>query len=171
MINIEMELPEFAKGVHRSLSDKSIPQMTFSHAAFSENEYELLGSAVKYCWYKRINVIVLGEVSNELNIESLRNRLENGTEIEIEGVEYGIKDLKKLGKRIKDLAKEYTKIYILADYSNLCLNCGVKINKDLPIKFGDNNYWHKQDGVEFSHTFTEDFMETALEKLNKRIDV
>ena len=149
-----MELPEFAKGVHRSLSDKSIPQMTFSHTAFSVNEYELLGSAVKYCWFKKINVIVLGEKRD-------------GSEIEVEGVEYSIKDVKKLGKRIKDLANEYTKIYILADYSNLCLNCGVKIKKDLPQEFGDNNFWHKQDGVEFGHTFTEEFMESTLENINR----
>jgi hypothetical protein len=166
MINVEMVLPEFAKGVHRALNDKSIPQLTFSASAFDENEYELLGSAVKYCSYKRVNVIVLGELSNEKNLSDI---LENV--IEVEAVEYGIKDLKKLGKRIKDLANQYIKIYILADYSNLCLNCGTKISKELPMKFGDNNYWHKKDGVEFSHTFTEDFMETAYENLNKIIDV
>lgn len=154
MINIEMELPEFSKGVYRASNDKSIPQMTFSHSAFNRNEYELLGSAIKYCSFKKINVTVLGEKRD-------------GSEIEIECAEYSIKDLKKLGKRIKDLAEEYMKIYILADYSNLCLNCGTKINKNMPKEFGDNNYWHKQDGVEFGHTFTEECIESALENYDK----
>jgi hypothetical protein len=155
MKNIEMELPEFSKGVYRALNDKSIPKMTFSHNAFNNNEYELLGSALKYCSFKKINVIVLGEKRD-------------GSEIEVESVEYGIKDLKKLGKRVKDLAQEYMKIYLLADYSNLCINCGIKINKNMPNEFGDNNYWHKHDGVEFGHTFTEEYIESALENKHRK---
>jgi hypothetical protein len=154
MINVEMQLPEFSKGVYRSLSDKSIPQITLSHTAFDRNEYELFGSAIKYCFFKRINMIILGEKRD-------------GSEIEVEAVEYSTKDVKKLGKRVKDLANDYMKIYLLADYSNICLNCGEQINKNMPKEFGDNNYWHKQDGVEFGHNFTEEYMESALENLNK----
>jgi hypothetical protein len=39
----------------------------------------------------------------------------------------------------------------------------------MPNEFGDNNYWHKQDGVEFGHTFTEEYIESALE--NKHINI
>ena len=76
MINVEMILPEFAKMVHRSLSEKSIPQLSFSHTAFNHNEYELLGSAVKYCYLKHINVIILGEP----NTKNIRNSDENGVQ-------------------------------------------------------------------------------------------
>jgi hypothetical protein len=61
MINVQMILPEFDKMVHRSLNEKSIPHLSFSHTAFKDNEHELLGSAVKYCYLKHINVIILGE--------------------------------------------------------------------------------------------------------------
>lgn len=154
MINVQMILPEFDKMVHRSLNGKSIPQLSFSHTAFKDNEHELLGSAVKYCYLKHINVIILGE-PNTNNIGSNENVMES-RKIEIEIKEYN-NNLKKLGKDIKGLVNDYFNIYILADYSNLCLNCGTKmaIRKEL----GDINYWHKDENFgEISHSFSEEYM-------------
>ena len=57
-----------------------------------------LGSAVKYCYLKQINVIILGEPNNN----NLRSSEENGMEsrqIEIEFKDYN-HNLKKLGKDI-----------------------------------------------------------------------
>jgi hypothetical protein len=163
MINVEMILPEFAKMVHRSLSEKSIPQLSFSHTAFKDNEHELLGSAVKYCYLKHINVIILGEP----NTKNIRNSDENGMEkrqIEIEIKEYN-NNLKKLGKDIKGLVNDYFNIYILADYSNLCLNCGAKM-ANIRKELGDINYWHKDDNFgEVSHSFSEEYMEAMTHHL------
>lgn len=163
MINVEMILPEFAKMVHRSLSEKSIPQLSFSHTAFNDNEHELLGSAVKYCYLKHINVIILGEP----NTNNLRSSEENGMEsrqIEIEFKDYN-HNLKKLGKDIKGLVNDYFNIYILADYSNLCLNCGAKMD-NIRKELGDINYWHKDESFgELSHSFSEEYMQAMTHHL------
>ena len=66
-INIEDELPEFAKAVKQENADTII----MSDGAFSESELELLGSAIKYACKngKKVTIVPQGNYqSNYLKV-------------------------------------------------------------------------------------------------------
>ena len=70
--DIETILPEFAKAVNEEKSDTIL----FHHVAFSYEEYELLGAAIKYATSKGKNVQV---ISDNYPDEKLREKLEKST--------------------------------------------------------------------------------------------
>ena len=70
--DIETILPEFAKAVNEEKSDTIL----FHHVAFSNEEYELLGAAIKYATSKGKNVQV---ISDNYPDEKLREKLEKST--------------------------------------------------------------------------------------------
>lgn len=113
MINVELKLPEFSKMVDTVSTKKDIDKVILSHLAFNETEYELFGSAIKYCCdFRKVNMIVVGEPKNNKSIS-----------VNTEEFEYG--DVISLGKKVKELAKKYYEVIIPAQSSRFeCSNCG-----------------------------------------------
>jgi hypothetical protein len=146
MKNIEMLLPEFAKMVHYCVKEnKTKPKVIFCHDAFDDSEIELLGSALKYCSLRHINVIVIG--SNDETGEP---------DTEVDATDYDISEIKELGKKVKKLAYKHKSVKLFSDYFRICENCGITIeeiednNKAVTFtrQSKNQNYYMKKDGKE-----------------------
>lgn len=72
--DIEKVLPDFAKAVKSGKGEKIV----FHHVAFSSDEYELLGAAIKYATSNGVNVEI---ISDSYPDKMLLNDLENSLEI------------------------------------------------------------------------------------------
>lgn len=113
MINVELKLPEFSKMVDKVSVSTQVDKVLLSHLAFSNDEHELFGSAIKYCCdYRKVSMVVVGEN-------------ENNKSISVNTQEYGYSDVASLGKKVKELAAEYYEIIIPAQEQKIeCHNCG-----------------------------------------------
>jgi hypothetical protein len=114
MLNVEVLLPEFSNAVSRCIETKS--SMMLNDIAFSEQEAELFGSAIKYCCnFRKVPMIVVGDLSQP-------------NEISFDPREYDYNDVASLGKKVKELAKTHQCINLLpSDIADLCSNCGINI--------------------------------------------
>jgi len=115
MVNIEVLLPEFSSAVSKCVETKF--SMILSDLAFSEQEAELFGSAIKYCCnYRKVPMIVVG------------NNLSQSKEITISPTDFDYNNVASLGKKVKELAKNHQSINLLpSDTTDLCSNCGINI--------------------------------------------
>jgi hypothetical protein len=82
--------------------------------AFSDNEFELFGSAIKTCAIKKISVVVIGDI-------------ENGKEVELNAEEYSVSEVFELGSKIKELAKISKCVIIPAQEKNNCSLCNAEL--------------------------------------------
>lgn len=132
-----MLLPEFAKMVYEcSLKSKNKPTVLFCHIAFSDDEYKLMGSAIKHCALKHISVIVVGKTDGK-------------DDIEIDSTDYGVEDVEALGKKVKKLAQIHKAVKIPSYYFRICENCGIDFEDEYQtFKQGTQNYYHKIGKVE-----------------------
>jgi hypothetical protein len=113
MINIEMVLPEFSKMLEQVITKKYNKGVLLSHLAFSDDEHELFGSAIKYCCdYKNVSMTIIGDVNS-------------GSSISINVKEFNYNDVVSLGKEVKELSKKFYEIKINSDeFISYCSNCG-----------------------------------------------
>ena len=158
MVNIDFILPEFALMVDEICKkEKSRPRVIFSHKAFDNNELQLLGSAIKYCLFKNVTIMVVGNKANGKNYD-LDSELHSVNEVEL------------IGEAIKKRIDYFETITILSQFDRACENCGIKLNENPSMDFDDSHYsmmYHRHNAGQYN--MTEDYkliFNKELPKLN-----
>ena len=112
MINVEVVLPDFSRMLEVVIAKKYGSGVILSHLAFSDEEHELFGSAIKYCCnYKNVTMTILG---NPLQCE----------EMYLDANSFGYDNVVSLGKKVKELSILYRAIRIPSEeFNKYCSNC------------------------------------------------
>ena len=111
MINIKIHLPEFVEMVNQAIKQKSADFIVIYHQAFSENEYDLFGSAVKFATMKGCNVCIICDEGA-------------GEKMELNHNAFSLNQTQELGRTIKELCL-MGKIVVVSSQTErfaICLN-------------------------------------------------
>ena len=114
MINIDVVLPDLSRAINAISNSPDVNHLLMHNHAFSDDEYELFGSAIKTCAIKNISVTVIGDI-------------EDGEEENLDSQNYAVSEVFQLGKKIKELAKITKCVNIPATEKTTCTLCNAEL--------------------------------------------
>jgi hypothetical protein len=116
MINIEINLPDFARMIYNYCKEKKAEAILMHHSAFSEDEYDLFGSAVKFAAIKGCNLLIICDVDKK-----------DGEQV-VNHNDFSVNDTEQLGRTIKELCLNGKDCFIGSQKDYNCKSCSICLN-------------------------------------------